>query len=26
VSAKSSGRAFRVDASGEHPLAVRPIG
>jgi len=26
VSAKSSGRAFRVDASGEHPLPVRPIG
>ena len=26
VSAKPSGRAFRVDASGEHPLAVRPIG
>ena len=26
VSAKSSGRAFRVDATGEHPLPVRPIG
>ena len=26
VSAKPSGRAFRVDASGEHPLPVRPIG
>ena len=26
VSAKPSGRAFHVDASGEHPLAVRPIG
>ena len=25
VSAKPSGRAFHVDASGEHPLAVRPI-
>jgi peptidase E len=26
VSAKPLGRAFRVDASGEHPLEVRPIG
>jgi len=26
VSAKPSGRAFGVDASGEHPLEVRPIG
>jgi peptidase E len=25
VSAKASGRAFRVDASGEHPLAVRVL-
>jgi dipeptidase E len=25
VSAKPGGRAFRVDASGEHPLALRPL-
>jgi len=26
VSARSEGRAFRVDASGEHPLEVRVLG